>query len=147
MLSAAARARKSPCGAARQGGFGSLSIGVDGGHQAFDYAEFFCRTAAIGARQLVVQGSSGDNRFRCQSTVLVYAIYDGFHIIAARCGNHDFARRLRRASALVLLVKKETFEDDAPHPTRPTILRFGLAKTLISLPFTTMASSFNSAVL
>ena len=89
-------------------------VGVDGGHQAFDYAELFLQDCRHRGEAVGGAGSGGDDGFAAIQNVLVHAIYDGFHVIAAGGGNNDFARTGADVGFGFGFAGKEagTFEDD-----------------------------------
>ena len=89
-------------------------IGVDGGHQAFDNTEFFLQYRSHRSQAVSRTRSGGDNSFATIQNILVYAVYNGFHIIAARSRNHNFARTGTDMGFRFGFIGKETgtFEDD-----------------------------------
>ena len=89
-------------------------ISVDGGHQAFNNTEFFLQYRSHRGQTVSRTRSGGDDGFAAIQNILVYAVYDSFHIIAARSRNYNFARTSTDMGFRFGFIGKETstFEDN-----------------------------------
>src|SRR5690606_38656189 len=67
-----------------------VGVGVDGGHQAADHAQFLVQGSDQGSQAVGRAGGVGDDGVRALEDVVVHAIDDGgVHVLAAGRGNDD----------------------------------------------------------